>query len=59
MGESNSQKGYEKGYGEGRAGKPSHHLHSLDFVNTERQQEYEDAKEKGYQDGKADRDKER
>lgn len=51
---SNSQKGYEKGYAEGSAGKPSSHPgHLLDLINTKEQQAYEDGLEKGYEAGQA------
>jgi len=52
------QDGYDKGYKDGRAGRPSSQAWPydlLDFMNTERQQEYEDGYDAGYEDGKEER----
>lgn len=47
--------GYNKGYREGRAGKPHIGRSFLDILNTKTQQEWEDGYEQGYLDGREDR----
>lgn len=51
------QEGYDKGYADGYAGKPSSHsVGILDFTNSAKMTKFEQGYDKGYKDGKKDRD---
>ncbi len=52
------QEGYDKGYGDGRSGRPADRGYLMDFLNTKTQQEYDDGYDEGYEDGKEARERE-